>query len=214
MTIGTLNALEMAKEHSARIYFIYVDLAGDPFYACTGTRTYTFGGDDYLGIGEVAGLGDVTNTADIAARQLVLTLSGVDPWITEPLLSRQNYKNKAVVIYRGFLDQQEVLIEDPDAIWRGRADIGSVELDEQVAIARLTCEPDTARLLRPNVSRYADEDHQLRFPGDKFYEFLAQMEKKDVLWGGIRVIPGTSGGGGSRGGPGHAVADPWSNDHF
>ncbi|RLA58709.1 MAG: hypothetical protein DRQ89_15055, partial [Epsilonproteobacteria bacterium] len=54
-----------------------------------------------------------------------------------------------------------------------------------------------ARLLRPNVSRYADEDHQLRFPGDDFYSYLAEMEKKGVLWGGQRVTPGNSGSGDS-----------------
>jgi len=55
----------------------------------------------------------------------------------------------------------------------------------------VSCEPLAARLLRPNVSRYSDQDHQMRHPGDKFFEFLAQMENKDVTWGGQRVSPGS-----------------------
>ncbi len=197
MSWSTLNAAELAKEHSSRIYFLFIDLAIDPFYGTTGNKTYTFDSEDWLGLGDIAGLGEFADAADVSARQLSLTLSGVDSYITTPLLSRTNYKNADVIIYRGFLDGDEDLIDDPDVVWKGRADVGSVTQDHGTASATLICEPAAARLLRPNVSRYADEDHQLRFSGDKYYEFLAEMQNKDVLWGGTRVTPGQSGTGGS-----------------
>jgi len=199
MTISALNAAELIKVHSARIYFLSVALSGTPFYACTGTKTYVFGDNDYLGIGEIASLGEFADASDGTARQLTLSLSGVDAAITEPLLSRVNYKNAAVNIYRGFLDTNEDMIDDPDVVWSGRADVGSVAQYEGAAVATLTCEPDAARLLRANVSRYADEDHQLRWPADVFFQELAEMERKDVLWGGMRVSP-TTGGRDFRGG--------------
>lgn len=194
MTLSASNLAALQADHSARIYFIFLDLANDPFYACTGTKPYSFNAQTWLGIGEINGIGDVAHASDAAARQLVLTLSGVDAYITEPLLNRSNYKGRKAEIYRGLLDENEDLIDDPWIIWDGRMDVGSVTLEQGTAVARMTCEPSAARLLRPNVSRYADEDHKLRHGTDDFFNLLPEMIKKDVLWGGARVIPGTAGG--------------------
>jgi hypothetical protein len=88
-------------------------------------------------------------------------------------------------------------------------DVGSMVMDKEF-VAQVTCEPLPALLLRANISRYSDEDHQTRHPGDKFYEFLTQMEKKDVVWGGSRVSPSTSSGttGGSSSNPGQRIRLP------
>jgi len=194
VTISALNKAALEAVHSSRIYFIFLDLAGDPFYACTGSHTYVYAGHNWLGIGEVSGISDIADAADLAARPLTLTLSGVDAWIVEPILSRTNYKGRDAAIYCGLLDADENLIDDPYPIWQGRMDVGSMMYGETYT-AQMVCEPQAARLLRPNISRYSDEDHKLRHPADLFYQFLSQMEKKDVTWGGQRVAP-TSGGGG------------------
>lgn len=194
MSLSAANLAELNAVHSRRIYFIFLDLTGTPFYACSGTKTYPFGGNDYLGIGEIAGISDVADAADIAARPITLTLSGVDAAITQPILSRTNYKGRDAIIYRGLLDANEDLVDDPFIIWQGRMDVGSMFYDETYA-AQMVCEPLSASLLRPNISRYSDEDHQTRHAGDRFYEFLPQMEKKDVTWGAQRVSPLTGTGG-------------------
>lgn len=198
MSISTNNLNELLKSHSRPIHFIFLDFAGDPLYACTGTKSYSFDGQTWLGIGEVAGISDVAEMADAAARGVSFTLSGVDSWIVTPALNRQNYKYRAAKIYRGQLDANEDLVDDPWLVWSGRMDVGSMTYDRKTASAQMDCEPDAARLLRANMSRYSNEDHQLRHSGDAFYEFLAQMEKKDAVWGGSRVSPGMGGGGGSK----------------
>ena len=192
MTISALNQAFLEADHSGRIYFLFLDFAIDPFYACTGTHDYDFDGESWLGIGEISGISGITDVADAAGRPLTIALSGVDAGITEPVLSRTNYKGRSAQIYRGLIDGDEVLIDDPWLVWSGRMDVGSMLRDDEY-IAQVTCEPLASRLLRPNISRYNDQDHQIRHPGDKFYEFMAQMEKKDVNWGGERVAPSTGG---------------------
>ncbi len=194
MTISAANQAALEAEHSSRIYFIHLDLAVDPFYACTGVRTYNWSSQDWLGIGEIQGISDIAEAADAAARPVTITATGVDSYFTEPVLSRTNYKGRAAVIYRGLLDANLDLVDDPFAIWRGRMDVGSVIRAEEANVAQMVCEPLAARLLRPNVSRYSDQDHQLRHSGDKFFEYLPQLEKKDVTWGGERVSPPAGGG--------------------
>jgi len=199
MTYSALNKAALEAEHSGRIYFLFLDFTGDPFWACTGNRTYTFGGNSYLGIGEIAGIEGLAGSVDVAARQVTLTLSGVDASITQPILSRTNYKGRSAQVYRGLLDSNYDLVDDPELRWSGRMDVGSVSRGDTYT-AQMVCEPLAARLLRPNTSRFSDEDHQTRHSGDLFYQLMPQMEKKDVIWGGQRVAP-TPGGGG-RGGPG------------
>lgn len=201
MTISASNTAQLESEHSGRIYFIHLNLAVEPFYACTGTRSYTWGGQTWLGIGEIAGISEIAEASDAAARQLTISLSGVDAAITEPVLSRTNYKGRAAAIYRGLIDAEQDLVDDPFPAWQGRMDVGSM-VWEDTYIAQMVCEPLASRLLRANISRYSDEDHQLRHAGDKFYEFLPQMEKKDVTWGGREISPNTSGGT-KRAGPIH-----------
>lgn len=193
MPISAPNQAALESEHSGRVYFIHLDLAVEPFFACTATRTYTWGGYTWLGIGEIAGISEIAEASDAAARQLTLSMSGVDAAIVEPVLSRTNYKGRAAAIYRGLIDANQNLVDDPIPVWKGRMDVGSMVWNETY-IAQMVAEPLASRLLRANVSRYSDEDHQLRYPGDRFYEFLPQMEKKDVTWGGEVVSPNTSGG--------------------
>ena len=195
MTFTGLNKAVLETDHAGRIYFLFLDLVGDPFYACTGTRTYTFNSQDWLGIGEIAGISDIADAADVAARPVTITMSGVDAWITEPVLSRVNYKGRSAIIYRGVMDYDETLVDDPEIIWSGRMDVGSMVYDQGTAMAQMVCEPLASRLLRANLSRYSDEDHQTRNSGDRFYEYLPQMEKKDVTWGGMRISPATRIGG-------------------
>jgi len=191
----TTNIEALESEGIKRIYFLWLDFAGDTFRACTGTRDYDALGYTWLGIGEISGISDIAHAADIAARPITFTLSGAGAYLNEILQSRTNYKNRAAELYCGLLDRQENLIQAPFPLWRGRMDVGST-ISGETNIAQVSCEPLAARLLRPNVSRYSDQDHQMRHPGDKFFEFLAQMENKDVTWGGQRVGPG---GGGGRG---------------
>lgn len=198
MTISASNQAALEAEHSSRVYFIHLDFAIEPFFAWTGHRTLTVLGNDWLGIGEVSGISDIAEGSDAAARPVTITASGVDSWITEPVLSRTNYKGRAAVIYRGLLDASSDLIDDPFVIWRGRMDVGSMVYEEETYAAQITCEPLASRLLRENLSRFSDQDHQLRHPGDKFFEFLPQMEKKDVTWGKQLVAPSRGVGGSPR----------------
>ena len=198
MSISALNKAELESEHSNRIYFIHLDFAVSPFRACTGVRDYVWGGFTWYGVGDIQGISVIADMADIAARPVTVTLTGVDSYVVDPVQSRTNYKNLSAVIYRGLLDSDHNLVDDPFVTWSGRMDVGSMLRDDDYT-AQMVCEPLAARLLRPNISRYSDEDHQLRHSGDKFFEFLPQMEKKDVTWGGQRVAPTRGAGGGSRG---------------
>jgi hypothetical protein len=187
LSISATNQAALEAGSAKDIYFVFLDLAGDPWRACTGTRSYTTLGESWLGIGEIAGISELVEASDVAARPVTLSLSGVDPFIVEPVLSRTNYKGRTATIYRGFLDGDEALLDAPFPVWTGRMDVGSVSFDKGLAVAQMQCEPLAARLLRPNISRYSDQDHQLRWPGDRFYEYLPQMAQKDVVWGGARV---------------------------
>jgi hypothetical protein len=199
------------SESAKDIYFLFLDFANEPFRATSGTRNYDWGGQTWLGIGEIGGVSEVAEASDAAARPFVVTLSGTDTFITQPALSRTNYKGRKATLYRGFLNENETLVSTPIAVWTGRMDVASAVWDEGAASVQVQCEPLAARLLRPNISRYSDQDHQLRWPGDKFYEYLLQMEAKDANWGGQRIAPPRGGGGGGSGG--ERYNDPiWGGD--
>ncbi len=194
MSRSATNKTELESVHSRPIQFVFHDFSVSPFRACTGVRDYVWGGYTWYGVGDIQGISAIADMADIAARPVTTTLTGVDSYVVDPVQSRTNYKNRSTVLYEGFLDSDFDLVDDPDVIWAGRMDVGSMLRDDTYT-AQIVSEPLAARLLRPNISRYSDEDHQLRYSGDKFYEFLPQMEKKDVTWGGQRVAPSIASAG-------------------
>jgi hypothetical protein len=189
------NQAALEAEHTHVVWFLYMGFAVEPFYICTEQFDIDWNSATWLGRGEIAGIGDMAEASDLAARQIVITMSGADSYITEPVNSRTNYKQLPVTIYKGYLDAANDLVDDPELKWQGRMDVGEMLYDKNY-VAQVTCEPLAARLLRPNISRYSDQDHQQRWSGDKFFEYLPQMEKKDVTWGGRKIAPATNYGGG------------------
>jgi len=47
----------------------------------------------------------------------------------------------------------------------------------------LTVESKWVRLDRPNVRRYTSASQKSRYAADKFFDYVAELQDKEVLWG-------------------------------
>lgn len=189
---------QYASEHVSERVFVYIDFDSGAVRLHDGWGEITWGSNAWSGLGDLGGISGISEAADIGARSVTLRLSGVDASLVASALDRTDYKGRAVDIYVGACDADGDLVADPDLLWRGKADVCSLTFDKGVAEIELSCENELADLMEPNLSRFSDEDHQLRNPGDPFFEHLAMMIDRNVKWGNYSFT-----GGGDALGPGN-----------
>lgn len=206
------NATEAAKQSIVLVILVSLDFASGTLYVHDGFGTLTFGGNDYLGLGKLGGIDQVSEDLENVSKTVQLTLSGVDPSLITTAMT-ENYQGRLVKIYAGLLDiTTNVFIDTPESFWAGRMDFMTIDLSQGGATMRMNCEHRTYR--EPVIARYTDQDQQLAYPGDTFFNLLWQIPNAIAQWGSVTAsypanvpptgIPGGRGGsgGGSGGGKG------------
>ena len=115
--------------------------------------------------------------------KITISLSGVDKtWISRIL--SENYIDRTVKIYTGFLDNSYALIVDPVLIFEGRIDQPAIseKWDSGKSTVSIACTNAWVDFTR-NTGRHTNhEEQQVFFSGDKGFEFASEIVK-DITWG-------------------------------
>ncbi len=177
--------------------FVYLDIPGETTRLNDSACTIPWDGHNWLGMGQFGTIEPVSETLEVFAQPVVLTLSGCEPeWITAARDTA--YKGREVVIYRGVFDARTVeLLDDPEELWSGYMDFMELEFSKNSGTLRLHCEHRMRRLAR--TYRWTDEGQRTRFSADRFFEFLWRIRKDQGKWGQRDIQYGGGGTSGNRG---------------
>ena len=74
-------------------------------------------------------------------------------------------------------------VNDHVEIFSGLMDVMTIQEDGSTATIELTVESKMVTLQRPNIRRYTSENHKLRYPSDTFFDFVEQLQDKEIAWG-------------------------------
>lgn len=185
------NATEAAKSSIIAVVLADLDFASGVVRIHDGAGTLAFGGNNYLGVGQFGGVDVIDENIDIVARGVKLTLSGVDTVFVTPTMT-EVYQNRPVVLYLGFVNQSTgALVDTPETIWEGRMNQMTINLDKNQANIELTCEHRLRR--EPRVARYTNQDQQVVYSGDRFFDLTHAIQGFVGKWGSRDT--GYSGGG-------------------
>jgi hypothetical protein len=162
-------------------FAVSIDLP-DPVYAWSGVGEITFDGKTFDGVGSLGGISAISEQADGTASGISLTLSGIDPEFTQYLIN-QPYRGAHTAVYVGALDAgfAEVVAWKRLSTWRLNA--VSIVDDESGMTITVECEGAFIDQTRARVRRFTNEEQQRRYPGDKFFEYMAAMQEVRVIWG-------------------------------
>jgi hypothetical protein len=111
------------------------------------------------------------------------TLSGI-PSDLVALAMAEPYQGRVVRVYLALLDAAGAIISDPDPLFTGRADVMDITDDGPTATINLSVESRLIDMQRARARRYEHEDQQIDHPGDKFFEYVTQIQDKQIKWGG------------------------------
>jgi hypothetical protein len=188
--VSATNETEADKLAVTVVVLADLDFASGMVRVHDGSGTLSFGGNDYLGAGQFAGVDIIDENIDIVARGIKLSLSGVDSTFVVPTMT-EVYQNRDVTMYLGFVSQTTgALIATPETIWEGRMNQMAFKINSGSAVIELTCEHRLRR--EPRIARYTDEDQQLAYSGDRFFDlmyaiqgFIGKWGARDATYGGF-----------------------------
>jgi hypothetical protein len=143
-------------------------------------RDLVIGGETFLGVGALGGIGAIEEGAETRAYGLTVGITGI-PRDAVALALTQEYQGRPATVWSMQLTEGGDIIGTPAIIFRGRMDQLTVELGERATVtARL--ENRLADWSRPRVRRYTDEDQQRAFPGDLGFQYLTATVDADIVW--------------------------------
>jgi hypothetical protein len=163
----------------------YMDFSGSAVRLWTGNASKSFsddfGGGNYQGIGTLGTLSAVTETTEVSAKSVDLTLSGI-PTEYVSLALNDNYRGRQVAIYL-ILFNTAMTTYEQITLFRGRMNQLVINESGELSTITVKCENRLIDLNRPSDLRYTDEAQKELYPTDKGLEFVASMADKSIYWG-------------------------------
>jgi hypothetical protein len=187
--------------------FLAIDLQFDSgnVRAWTGLGTLSVGGVEYLGTATIMSVSPIEETVEIAARGAQFVLTGIPSDLISLALS-EPYQGRIAKIYFGMLSVPERLLTEAGAIittenllpldisgvdntelieiFSGFMDVMQIADEPETATITMTAENRLISLERPKVSRYTSEDQKRKYPADQGFDFVNDLQDKEVKWGG------------------------------
>lgn len=154
------------------------------FWNGYGDLTMTAGGtsNTFTGLGDLMGVSAVSESDQVEAIGATLSLTGIKSSLISAALSA-NYTNRNASIFFGLFDTNKSVIADVYTLFRGKMDIMKIDEGAESATIVLNLENRLIALDRPKERRYTHEDQQLSFSGDLGFEFVPDLQDKEIIWG-------------------------------
>lgn len=142
----------------------------------TGYGDKTIASNTYTGSGNVMSISGFEEVADLAAKNITITLNGVDSSLISLALS-EPYQRRLCRVYFGTDDTTAI------EVFTGFMNTMSIEDSGETSTITLTVESKLVALERASNRRYTHENHVARHSGDTFFSYVADMQDKDIVWG-------------------------------
>ena len=172
----------------------------------TGLGTITIGSDTYTGVGSLLSFTDVEESADIGAKKVTITLSGI-PSTNLSLALTEPYQGREVTILFGIrnanvvylidengdfiLTEQGGLIDVTDStepyasstLFVGYIDQMDITEGPETSSISVVLESKLLELERSRVLRYTSAIQKALYTGDKGFDFLDELQGQTFNWG-------------------------------
>lgn len=172
----------------------------------SGLGDLELGGNTYVGSGNLIGISSIEETAEVSAKGATLTLSGLPSDLLSLAIS-EPYQGRKCRIYFGvrranedYLKQEDgslilnedgsgillQTIDDADVmseIFTGYIDQMNIDEGPETSTISVYVESRLIDLQRPRELRYTSESQKSRFPNDKGFDFVEDLQDKKFQWG-------------------------------
>ena len=180
MTTAVQTELDQRAIRMCRLVELRFDSGTE--YHTDGHKAFEWNGNTYLP-GNLMAVSNVSESLPMETREVSITVSGVNQGnLATSLL--QLYIDRTVVVYRALLDATDTIIPDPIQAFFGYIDRWRFREDPSNGTATLQwfAASQLVRFDKIAGRRTNDEDQQLHYPGDRFFQFTSAVDA-DIPWG-------------------------------
>lgn len=173
----------LSAQHVALVTFAKLQFPSGTLYLHNSIGTYTWGGNDWLGTGDLGQISQIEEGADVSPYKITLSLSGLDPDISGAALT-EDYYLQPVTVYLGVLDADDALLADPTVVWEGAMDQMNLSVGAEGGdVISLTAESELARFNKASNLKYTAAQLQSDYPGDLGFDLMADVDGAKLRWG-------------------------------
>ena len=149
-----------------------------------GNLTMTAGGSSktFIGQGDLLNISGVEESSTLSMSGITLTLAGIKSSLISTALSA-NYTNRNGALYLGLFDASKNVIADVYTIFKGKMDVLNIQEGFETTVITLKLESRLVTFEKPSNRMYTLEDQQVDFSSDLGFEFIPDLQDKEITWG-------------------------------
>jgi len=149
-----------------------------------GNLTMTAGGSSktFIGQGDLLNISGVEESSTLSMSGVTLTLAGIKSSLISTALSA-NYTNRNGALYLGLFDASKNVIADVYTIFKGKMDVLNIQEGFETTVITLKLESRLVTFEKPSNRMYTLEDQQVDFSSDLGFEFIPDLQDKEITWG-------------------------------
>jgi hypothetical protein len=164
------------------VYLVALQFTSGTKYMWTGIGTVVWDGFDWEGMGDFLGVSSITQTSELSAEGITISLSGINPGdVSSAISDVATYLT--VDVYLGFLSGGAI-IADPVHCFSGHLDVPSLQDDGDTATISITAENDLILLKKSSMMRYTNDCQQIFFPLDVGFQYVPWVMQWNMAFGG------------------------------
>ena len=168
-----------------------------------GTEDLVIDSETYIGAGSLLSIGSAEESTDLSSQGMTVTISGMNKDVLDLALT-ESYQNRFITLFLGYLMGGSNEVAGTFTLFKGRMTAMTVNDTPDGATISIDSENRLVDLERPSNFRYTKESQNFLHSGDLFFNSVATLQDKEIVWGKSSSTGGGGGGGGGVGnGGGH-----------
>jgi len=182
-TTSAAVSAQIAASKNTPVHLVEITLGGTVYRMTDAYIPLTWNGNDYSQAGHFLGFSDIEESTTLQVSKLTVSLSAIDR-VYVSLLLAQDYLDRPLSIYKGFLDAASALVADPLLVFDGRIDSPMIQENPENGTATIAITASNSWVdFERRIGRFTNhEGQQNHFPGDLGLNFSSEIVK-DLVWG-------------------------------
>tara|TARA_R110000744_G_scaffold327723_1_gene433451 strand:- start:752 stop:1330 length:579 start_codon:yes stop_codon:yes gene_type:complete len=154
------------------------------FWTGNGDITMTAGGSSktFTGLGDFLGISPITESSTLQMQGINILLTGIKSSLISSILSAQ-YTNRDATLYMGLFNTSGTVIADVYTLFKGKMDVCNIAENGETSNISLNVESRLVVFELPKERLYTLEDQQIDFSTDLGFEFIPELQDKEITWG-------------------------------
>ena len=154
------------------------------FWTGYGNITMTAGGSSkvFTGLGDLLGISPISESSTLSMQGITVILTGIKSSLISSILSAE-YTNRNGTLYMGLLNSSDAVIADVYTLFKGKMDVCNISENGDTSNITLSIESRLVSFELPKERLYTLEDQQVDYPSDLGFEFIPDLQDKEITWG-------------------------------